>query len=150
MGFSEGTFHFFVVAPWRRDSTLCPFLSALQSHPANSPPQVTPRRVPSSSRPAASSATPSRPADPPRPVPLFTVCSDASPARLRATPTPTPTSRRVLSGTRRLSYVPALPPLTASVADDVSSSSTSRTPRSSFPAPRWPSGVSRRLVTATT
>ncbi|EFW14954.1 cytochrome c [Coccidioides posadasii str. Silveira] len=93
---------------------------------------VTPPRVPTSSRPAALNATPSRRAVPTRSAPTCTVSSAARPVRLRASPTPTPTSKRVSLGTTRLS------------------TSTSRTLRSTFPVPRWPSVVSRRLRTATT
>lgn len=84
-------------------------------------PQVTPRRVPTSSRPVAPSATPSRLVAATRSDLLCTVCSAASLARLTVTPTRTPTSRRVLSGMSLLC------------------STTLRTPRSTFPAPRWPS-----------
>merc|ERR1712187_139012 len=93
---------------------------------------ATPPRVPSSSRPVAPSSTPLRPAVPTRSAPTFTVSSAVRLVPPRATPTPTPTSRPVLSGTRTLC------------------SPTSRTPRSSFPVPRWPSLVSRRPRSATT
>ena len=93
---------------------------------------VTPRRVPTSSRPAALSATLSRRAVPTRSVPICTVSSAARLVPLRASPTPTPTSRRASPGRKTL----CLP--------------TSRTPRSTFLAPRWPLVVSRRRRTGTT
>lgn len=94
--------------------------------------QVTPRRVPTSSRRAARSATPSRPAAATRSAPRSTASSAARRAPSTATPTLTPTSRRASPGTR------------------TPSSSTSRTPRSTSPAPRWPLAVSRRTRTGTT
>ncbi|KKP00518.1 hypothetical protein THAR02_07395 [Trichoderma harzianum] len=78
------------------------------------------RRVPTSSRPVALSATPSRPTAATRSALLCTASSAARPAPSTATPTPTPTSRPASPGTTR------------------PSSPTLRTPRSTFPAPRWP------------
>ncbi|CBF69865.1 cytochrome c [Aspergillus nidulans FGSC A4] len=88
--------------------------------------QATLPRVLSSSRPVASSATLSRTAAATRSAPTSTVSSAVRLVRLRATPTPMPTSRPTSPGTRTLC------------------SSTSRTPRSSSPVPRWLSVVSRR------
>lgn len=80
---------------------------------------VMPRRVPVCSRRAARSATPSRRTAATRSAPPCTASSDARLAPSRATPTPTPTSRRASSGTT----TPCSP--------------TSRTPRSTSPVPRW-------------
>lgn len=83
--------------------------------------QAISRRVPTSSRPDVLSATPLRRTAATRSA---LPCTASGAARLvpsRATPTPMPTSRRALSGTTTLS------------------SSTSRTPRSTSPVPRWPS-----------
>lgn len=83
--------------------------------------QVISRRVPTSSRLDVLSATPLRRTAATRSA---LPCTASGAARLvpsRATPTPMPTSRRALSGTTTLS------------------SSTSRTPRSTSPVPRWPS-----------
>ena len=122
--------------------------------------QVTLRRVRPSSRRGALSATPSRLAAATRSVPLFTACSAARPVPSMASPTPMPTSRRASPGRRAPWYVTS--PgcrITASLATnlftfffsfsflnalalltrDSTSSSTSRTPRSISPAPRWPS-----------
>jgi hypothetical protein len=95
-------------------------------------PQETLRRVPTSSRPVAPSATPSRRTVATRSVPLCTASSAARPVPSRVTPTPTPTSRRASPGTT----TPCSP--------------TSRTPRSTSLVPRWPSVVSRRRRTGTT
>jgi hypothetical protein len=81
--------------------------------------QAISRRVPTFSRPDVLSATPLRRTAATRSDLLCTVSGAARPAPLRATPTPMPTSRRALSGTTTLS------------------SSTSRTPRSTSPVPRW-------------
>lgn len=95
-------------------------------------PQETLRRVPTSSRPVAPSATPSRRTVATRSVPLCTASSAARPVPSRVTPTPTPTSRRASPGTT----TPCSP--------------TSRTPRSTSLVLRWPSVVSRRRRTGTT
>lgn len=77
------------------------------------------RRVRTSSRRGARSATPSRRTAATRSAPRSTASSAARPAPSTATHTRMPTSRRALLGTRTLC------------------STTLRTPRSSSPEPRW-------------
>jgi hypothetical protein len=104
----------------------------LRTRHADSHPQETLRRVPTSSRPVAPSATPSRRTVATRLALPCTASSAARPVPSTATPTPTPTSRRASPGTT------------------TPSSPTSRTPRSTSLVPRWPSVVSRRRRTGTT
>lgn len=107
-------------------------LSPNQGTPlANNTSQAISRRVPTSSRPDVLSATPLTRTVATRSVPPFTVSSAESLVPSMVTPTPTPTSKRVLSGTTR------------------PSSTILRTPRSTFLVPRWPLVVSRRQRTAT-
>ena len=112
--------------------------------------QETQRRVQASSRHDVLNATLSVRARETRSVPTCTVFSAVTLDLLRASHIPMPTSKRPLSGTRTLWYVPKVfLNLHEHNTDFCNSSNTSRTPRSTFPARKWHSVVLRRIRTGT-